>query len=245
MSLINFGSAPTMLSCAPTMSSRTFRVLAPRAKLLIIILAVVCCSHRTSANHHQLSRTIQPNTDEETQQKAAMDVIRRLIADKADDVAIKINFNLPGNYFKVRNFAPSMHKFSFIMSYRRASLPKAPQDKQLANTPHRGVQRCVGMQGAAALPEALLRRSSVVGRQSTSRARRVSDSKHRDESVERDNLLSERLHTLVQLLVVVVERMAKAHRLDRLFGHHADLGSLSGGCLDGSLQGLRPQPNRH
>lgn len=110
-----------MLSCASTMSPRTFRVLAPRARLLIIILAVVCCSQRTSANHHQLSRTIQPNADEETQQKAAMDVIRRLIDDKADDVAIKINFNLPGNYFKVRISASSMHKFSFIMSNRRAS----------------------------------------------------------------------------------------------------------------------------
>lgn len=69
-------------------------------KLFLIILLV----GSTNGNHRQLSRTIRPNTDETTQQQAAMSVIRRLIADKADDVAIKINFNLPGNYFKVRIF---------------------------------------------------------------------------------------------------------------------------------------------
>jgi alpha-N-acetylglucosaminidase len=132
------------------MSPRTFRVLAPRARLLIIILAVVCCSQRTSANHHQLSRTIQPNTDEETQQKAAMDVIRRLIDDKADDVAIKINFNLPGNYFKVRISASSMHKFSFIMSkstrFSSRKLRKTNNSRTLRIEASNGVSACKALQ---------------------------------------------------------------------------------------------------
>jgi hypothetical protein len=49
-----------------------------------------------------LSRIIQPEVDETTQEKAAMDVIRRLIPDKADNVAIKVNFQLPPNHFKVK-----------------------------------------------------------------------------------------------------------------------------------------------
>lgn len=45
---------------------------------------------------------IRPNVDEKTQQKEAMSVIRRLISEKADNVAIKVNFKLPLNYFKVK-----------------------------------------------------------------------------------------------------------------------------------------------
>lgn len=88
-----------------------------------------------SGNHHQLSRTIKPNTDEETQQQAAHDVIRRLIADKAENVAIKINFNLPGNYFQVRTFISSlagrssMNKFSFLMKCRSHFPFVDPEDK--------------------------------------------------------------------------------------------------------------------
>lgn len=52
---------------------------------------------------HQLSHRIRPNSNEKTQQNAANGVIRRLLPpENADNVAIKINFNLPGNYFKVR-----------------------------------------------------------------------------------------------------------------------------------------------
>lgn len=71
-------------------------------KLLIISLFVLSLKF-VNANHLQLARSIRPNTNEATQQQAAMEVIRRLIAEKANDVAIKINFNLPGNYFKVRS----------------------------------------------------------------------------------------------------------------------------------------------
>lgn len=71
-------------------------------KLLIISLFVLSLKF-ANANYHQLARSIKPNTNEATQQQAAMEVIRRLIAKKANDVAIKINFNLPGNYFKVRS----------------------------------------------------------------------------------------------------------------------------------------------
>lgn len=72
--------------------------------IFIIILLVSNVVELTNANQHELSRTIRPNANEDTQQQAALNVIRRLIGDKADNVAIKINFNLPGNYFKVRVF---------------------------------------------------------------------------------------------------------------------------------------------
>lgn len=75
--------------------------LSRTTSLIIIILSAVTLNS-ANGNHQQLSNTIRPNTDEQTQQQAALSVIRRLIADKANDVAIKVNFNLPGNYFKVR-----------------------------------------------------------------------------------------------------------------------------------------------
>lgn len=74
--------------------------------ILLILSSVARCE-----SDNQLSQTIRPTTDEETQQRAALDVIRRLIADKVDNVAIKINFNLPGNYFKVRE-SPRQEKES-------------------------------------------------------------------------------------------------------------------------------------
>lgn len=52
----------------------------------------------------ELDEIIRPSTDEKTQQQAALNVIRRLIHEKADDVAIKVNFKLPANYFKVIKF---------------------------------------------------------------------------------------------------------------------------------------------
>jgi hypothetical protein len=77
-------------------------------KLVLITLFTLSLKFG-NANHHQLPSTIRPNTNEATQQQAAMDVIRRLINDRANDVAIKINFNLPGNYFKVRRSLISFH----------------------------------------------------------------------------------------------------------------------------------------
>ncbi|KAG5674947.1 hypothetical protein PVAND_004891 [Polypedilum vanderplanki] len=50
----------------------------------------------------ELARIIRPITDEKTQQQAALNVIRRLIHERADNVAIKVNFKLPVNYFKIR-----------------------------------------------------------------------------------------------------------------------------------------------
>ena len=73
-----------------------------RMKLVLITLLALSPNFG-NANHLQLARSIRPNTNEATQQQAAMEVIRRLINDRANDVAIKINFNLPGNYFKVRS----------------------------------------------------------------------------------------------------------------------------------------------
>lgn len=45
---------------------------------------------------------IKPETSENTQASAALDVIKRLIGEKAENVAIKINFDLPRNSFKVK-----------------------------------------------------------------------------------------------------------------------------------------------
>lgn len=55
-----------------------------------------------NGSFHQIPLTIRPSTDEETQEQAALSVIRRVIGNKADDVTVKINFDLPGNSFKVK-----------------------------------------------------------------------------------------------------------------------------------------------
>lgn len=73
-------------------------------KLLLIIFATLTTVSAAASvfNLNQLSHRIRPNADADTQQRAALDIVRRLIpSDTADYVAIKINFNLPGNYFKV------------------------------------------------------------------------------------------------------------------------------------------------
>lgn len=54
-----------------------------------------------NGSFHQLPDTIRPPTDEITQEQAALSVIRRVIGDKADDVTVKVNFDLPGNSFNV------------------------------------------------------------------------------------------------------------------------------------------------
>ena len=74
---------------------------------VFIILLVLNIRIIKSDPDQLLSNTIRPNTDENTQQQAALQVVQRLIGEKADDVVIKINFNLTGNYFKVTNFASS------------------------------------------------------------------------------------------------------------------------------------------
>lgn len=68
------------------------------AFFLFFIIAIKCDDN---LKFERLSRIIQPNVNENTQQKAAMDVIRRLIPERADNVAVKVNFQLPPNYFKV------------------------------------------------------------------------------------------------------------------------------------------------
>jgi hypothetical protein len=55
----------------------------------------------TDGESDDIAKIIKPSTDEKTQQQAALSVIRRLIHEKADNVAIKVNFKLPVNYFKV------------------------------------------------------------------------------------------------------------------------------------------------
>lgn len=63
--------------------------------------AIVAIKCDDDFKNEKLAKIIRPGTDEKTQQKAAMDVIRRLIQERADNVAIKVNFQLPTNYFKV------------------------------------------------------------------------------------------------------------------------------------------------
>lgn len=55
-----------------------------------------------NGSFQEIPSTIRPLTNEDTQQQAALSVIRRVIGDKADDVTVKINFDLPGNSFKVK-----------------------------------------------------------------------------------------------------------------------------------------------
>lgn len=74
-------------------------------KFVILILIALSVKLTKCDIDELLSNTIRPSTNENIQQKAALNVIRRLIGEKADDVAIKINLNLTGNYFKVKNFA--------------------------------------------------------------------------------------------------------------------------------------------
>lgn len=106
-------------------------------KLLLIISALLTTTSAslTTApesvfNLNQLSHRLRPATTESTQQRAALDVIRRLIpASIADNVAIKINFNLPGNYFKVS----ILHSLSFFpmfsLLYQNEQPRQPPEDE--------------------------------------------------------------------------------------------------------------------
>lgn len=70
-------------------------------KKLYILLLVIFVTKGTNSESDEIAKIIKPSTDEKTQQQAALNVIRRLIHEKADNVAIKVNFKLPINYFKV------------------------------------------------------------------------------------------------------------------------------------------------
>ncbi|KAL7016559.1 hypothetical protein ACKWTF_010062 [Chironomus riparius] len=71
-------------------------------KTLYILLLVIFVTKGTNGESDEIAKIIKPSTDEKTQQQAALNVIRRLIHEKADNVAIKVNFKLPVNYFKIR-----------------------------------------------------------------------------------------------------------------------------------------------
>lgn len=141
MFLINF-----VLFCSSSQFLSTFSLTMTfinlkinlKSKVKFLIILVILRVESTKANQHELTRTIRPNTNEDTQQQAALGVIRRLIGDKADDVAIKINFNLPGNYFKVSvsiYFPPQlrvekcMNKLSTVMKCRCSFRYLDPQNK--------------------------------------------------------------------------------------------------------------------
>ena len=72
-----------------------------RMKTLYIFLLVIFVTRGIDGESDEIAKLIKPSTDEKTQQQAALNVIRRLIHEKADNVAIKVNFKLPVNYFKV------------------------------------------------------------------------------------------------------------------------------------------------
>lgn len=77
---------------------RKMRVLS----FLLIINLIHSIRCDDDIKFESLALKIRPNVDEKTQQREAMNVIRRLISEKADNVAIKVNFKLPLNYFKVK-----------------------------------------------------------------------------------------------------------------------------------------------
>lgn len=67
-----------------------------------LFLVLLTCFDKTISSDLNFNQ-IRPNTDEITQQKAAENVIRRLLPENnANNIEIKINFKLPGNYFKVK-----------------------------------------------------------------------------------------------------------------------------------------------
>lgn len=70
-------------------------------KILAFFFFIIAIKCDDNLKFEGLSKIIQPEVDESTQEKAALEVIRRLIPDKADNVAIKVNFQLSPNHFKV------------------------------------------------------------------------------------------------------------------------------------------------
>jgi hypothetical protein len=77
------------------------RILAFSIFFLLIVSLTKSVKCDENIKFEELARIIRPHVDENTQQKAAMSVIRRLVQEKADKVSIKVNFKLPLNYFKV------------------------------------------------------------------------------------------------------------------------------------------------
>lgn len=72
--------------------------------IFLIFSSIKSTISSETSKFDELALKIKPNVDEKTQQKAAMGVIRRLLPERADNVAIKVNFKLPLNYFKVRTY---------------------------------------------------------------------------------------------------------------------------------------------
>jgi predicted house-cleaning NTP pyrophosphatase (Maf/HAM1 superfamily) len=66
-----------------------------------VLLLIVITINLSACKIEEIENVIKPTVDEKAQQKAATAVIRRLIQEKADSVAIKVNFLLPVNYFSV------------------------------------------------------------------------------------------------------------------------------------------------
>lgn len=71
-----------------------------RASLMLVTLVLISANSANS-EFENIANIIRPLSDEKTQQQAAQNVIRRLIHEKAENVAVKVNFKLPANYFKV------------------------------------------------------------------------------------------------------------------------------------------------
>lgn len=141
-------------------------------KLFIILLALSVKFIKCDRDQ-LLSNTIRPNTDEDTQQQAALNVIRRLIGEKADDVVIKINFKLSGNYFKVRNFVLPLNKLSPSISITRSEIhPRfaclVPENEQFSCASYRSVEWSFRLQRFPLLPETFLQRTSFMGWKSAS-----------------------------------------------------------------------------
>lgn len=75
--------------------------------------------------------------------------------------------------------------------------------------------------------------------------RRVSPSEPRDASEQSNCLLSECLHTQLQLLFLDVGRLASTYRLDSTKRNNSDTSTFSGGCLDGSVPRIRFKSDRY
>jgi hypothetical protein len=85
-----------------SISSHEKRIYFTMKSFQLILVFLIISFDKTFSSDFNFNH-IRPTTDEKTQQKAAENVIRRLLPENnADNIEIKINFKLPGNYFKVK-----------------------------------------------------------------------------------------------------------------------------------------------
>lgn len=72
--------------------------------LLISVLLVFGFICQVKCEYSNYISNIKPQTSAEVQQNAAFNVVQRLVGNISDFVDIKVDFQLPQNYFRVKLF---------------------------------------------------------------------------------------------------------------------------------------------